>query len=105
MEVMISEETRLRHVRANHPSSSSRRVRAGRGAPGPSFSYRGSLTEPPCPNGLNDCSFPRNGVEELAVGAGVVAAGSLRLQPSEFIESRKDEEAMARGGRRALGPV
>lgn len=27
-----------------------------------------------------------------------VAAGSLRLQPSEFIESRKDEEAMASVG-------
>jgi len=40
--------------------------------------------------------LPRNGVEELEVVAGI-AAGSLRLQPSEFIESRKDEEAMARG--------
>lgn len=47
--------------------------------------------------------MPRNGVDELAVGAGV-AAGSLRLQPSEFIESRKDEEAMAKGERGALGP-
>ena len=38
--------------------------------------------------------MPRNGVDELEVVAGI-AAGSLRLQPSEFIESRKDEEAMA----------
>jgi hypothetical protein len=51
--------------------------------------------------------LPRNGVDELEVVAGIVAAGSLRLQPSEFIESRKDEEAMARGDwwdRGALGP-
>lgn len=41
--------------------------------------------------------MPRNGVEELDVVMGV-AAGSLRLQPSEFIESRKDEEAMASVG-------
>ena len=41
-------------------------------------------------------------MEELAVVAGV-AAGSLRLQPSEFIESRKDEEAMAKRERGALG--
>lgn len=34
-------------------------------------------------------------MEELDVVG--IAAGSLRLQPSEFIESRKDEEAMARG--------
>lgn len=39
--------------------------------------------------------MPRNGVEELDVVG--IAAGSLRLQPSEFIESRKDEEAIVRG--------
>lgn len=32
------------YVRANQPSSSSRLVRAGNGAPGASFSYSGSLT-------------------------------------------------------------
>lgn len=49
--------------------------------------------------------MPRNGVEELDVVMGV-AAGSLRLQPSEFIESRKDEEAMASvGGARDGGWV
>lgn len=81
------------HVRANHPSSSSRRVRAGRGAPGASFSYSGSLTEPPWPKGLNDCSLPRNGVEALEDDVG--GAASLRLHPSEFIESRNEDEAMA----------
>lgn len=78
------------YVRANQPSSSSRRERAGKGAPGASFSYSGSLI-PPCPNGFNDCNFPSIGVE-LVLAAGT--AGSRRLQPKLFIESLKDEDAM-----------
>lgn len=37
-------------------------------------------------------------MEELDVVG--IAAGSLRLQPSEFIESRKDKEAIVRGQER-----
>lgn len=84
------------YVRANQPSSSSRRVRAGRGAPGPSCSYNGSLTPPSPPNGLKDDSLLRIGVSAVLLLAEM--AGSRRLHPREFIESLNEDEAMMCGG-------
>ena len=79
-------------LHANQPSSSSRLVGAGRGAPGPS--WVGSLTCPPArePNGFRVWILSSNEVDEFAVLAGT--SGSLRLQPSELIESRNDADAM-----------
>lgn len=77
-------------LRANHPSSSSRRVRAGRGAPGPSPpSVVGSLTLPSELKGLSFCSVPSSGF------CGFVFAGcSRRDQPMLFMLSLKDDDAM-----------
>ncbi len=76
-------------VHAKKPSSSSLLLGAGSGAPGPSLAV-GSLTYPPLPNGLSDCSLDRMGVEAVLTGM----SGSRRDQPMEFIESRKDVEAI-----------
>lgn len=85
-------ETEAGDLRANQPSSSSLRVLAGKGAPGPSFSYRGRRTPPP-PKGLSDCSLPNIGVFALLlVLAGT--AGSRLLHPKLFIESLNDADAM-----------
>lgn len=92
---MLTEESQWRRrieyadLRANHPSSSSLLVRAGSGAPGPSPSVVGSLTNPSLPNGLNLLSVPSIGFCLL------VLTGSSRLdQPKSFILSLKDDEAM-----------
>ena len=81
-------------LQAKNPSSSSLRLAAGKGAPGPSLCV-GSLTEPSPPNGFNDCSLDRMGVEAVLTGM----SGSRRDQPMELIESRNDVEAIV--GRRA----
>lgn len=73
----------------NHPSSSSRRLGAGRGAPAPSVV--GKRTYPRSPKGFRDlidesrplCCDVLTGMSAL-----------LRLQPSEFIDSRNDADAM-----------
>lgn len=72
-------------LRAKKPSSSSRRVGAGRGAPG--FSWVGSLTWP-SPKG-----FIRLQRGVCAVLTGISA--SLRLHPSEFMELRKLSDAIS----------
>ena len=74
---------------ANQPSSSSLLVGAGNGAPG--ASCVGSWTYPPLPNGFKEEILERMGVDEL-VFAGT--SRSLLDQPSEFIESRKEAEAI-----------
>lgn len=75
-------------LRANHPSSSSRRVRAGSGAPGASPSTVGNLRFPsPAPNGFQLDRPPSSGFV-------VLAAGSRRDQPRLFILSLNDDEAM-----------
>jgi hypothetical protein len=76
-------------LQAKKPSSSSRRVGAGSGAPGASLCV-GSWTYPPWPNGFNDCRRERKGVsaELLLVRTG--KSGSLRDQPSELTESRNE---------------
>ena len=71
------------NVRANQPSSSSRLVGAGRGAPGPSLV--GRRTWPLSPNGFKDCSD-----ESRPVCCDVLTGtSSRRVQPSELSESRK----------------
>ena len=77
-------------IHAKKPSSSSLRLGAGRGAPGPSLVV-GSLTYPPLPKGFSDCSLDKMGVGAVLTGM----SGSRRDQPMEFMESRKDVEAMA----------
>ncbi|KAI9814421.1 MAG: hypothetical protein M1827_003277 [Pycnora praestabilis] len=77
------------YSQANHPSSSSLRFGAGSGAPG--FSAVGSLTYPPSPNGFRDCSLESIGVDEDVLTG---MSGSRRDQPIEFMESRKDVDAM-----------
>lgn len=78
-------------LQARKLSSSSRRLAAGKGAPG--ASCVGSCTyPPPPPNGFRDCSLERNGVDEELVFTGT--SGSRRDQPNELTESRKDVEAM-----------
>lgn len=65
-----SQDLAIADLHANHPSSSSRRVRAGRGAPGPSPpSVVGSLTLPSLLKGLSFCSVPSSGF------CGLVLAG------------------------------
>lgn len=86
------------YSRANHPSSSSRRLGAGNGAPGPSCV--GSRTYPESPKGLSDCSFESMGVDELVLAGTSV---SRRDQPMEFSESRKDVEAMFTGPLASVG--
>ncbi len=84
------------YLRAKYPSSSSLRVRAGKGAPG--FSSVGNLT-PPEANGLNDWIFERIGVvDDVRTGR----SGSRRLQPKEFMESRKEVDAILKGRWRCL---
>jgi hypothetical protein len=75
---------------ANQASSSSLRDGAGNGAPG---SDVGSWTYPPLPNGFKDDMRSSNVVEEL-VRTG--RSGSRRDQPSEFIDSLKEAEAIAK---------
>lgn len=75
-------------LHANQPSSSSRRVRAGRGAPGPS-SVVGSLTYPSLFQGFNF-----DNVFMMGFGLLVFAVCSRRDQPSSFILSAKDCDAM-----------
>lgn len=74
---------------AKNPSSSSRRLGAGSGAPGPS--WFGSLTYPPSPNGFSACSLERIGVDDDVLTG---RSGSRRDHPRLFIESRKDVDAM-----------
>lgn len=75
--------------RAKNPSSSSLRVGAGNGAPGPS--WVGSLTEPESPKGFNDWKRERNEVcEDVLAGT----SGSRRDQPIEFSDSRNEVEAI-----------
>lgn len=76
-------------IQANQPSSSSRRLGAGKGAPGPSVV--GSRTYPRSPNRFSDCSDERR-PPCLDVFTG--RSASLRDHPRELIESRNDEEAM-----------
>lgn len=47
---------------------------------------------PPPPKGLSDCNLERNGVDEELVLTGT--SGSLRDQPKELTESRKEVEVM-----------
>jgi hypothetical protein len=78
---------------AKKVSSSSRLVGAGKGAPG--ASWVGSRTYPsPLPKGFRDCNLERNGVVEL-VRTGT--SGSLRDQPSEFIDSRNVRDVIFGG--------
>lgn len=75
---------------ANHPSSSSRRLGAGSGAPGPSWC--GSLTYPPAPNGFSAWSLDKIGdAADVLMGS----SASRRDQPRLLIESRKAVDAMA----------
>ena len=85
------------YSRANQPSSSSRRLGAGRGAPG--FAWVGSLTLPDWPNGFSDCSLERMGVDMLVLTG---MSGSRRDQPMELMESRKELEAMLGWGKYRL---
>ncbi len=76
--------------RTNQPSSSSRRVGAGRGAP--AFSLVGRRRYPRSWNGfrfLMDANRPD--------GCAVVTGSSFsrRLQPNELMESRNELEAMS----------
>ena len=89
-------------LQAKKPSSSSRRLGAGNGAPGPSSLRVGRLTyPPPLPNGLSDCSLALKEVEVLEV---VTGSGSRRLQPNEFMESLKEFDAICRAsGKMLLG--
>lgn len=79
-----------RDLRANQPSSSSRRDRAGRGAPGASPSAVGSRTFPSPPKGLYFCSEPSKGFCLF-----VFAGCSLRDQPKLFMLSLKVDDAMS----------
>ena len=76
-------------VRANQASSSSRRVRAGKGAPGPSSV--GNLRAPEFANGLYDWSLDHTGV---FVDVRTGRSGSRLFHPSELRESRNDSDAM-----------
>ena len=78
------------HSHANHPSSSSRRLGAGNGAPGPS--WFGSLTYPPSRNGFSACSLDKIGDDEDVL---MGRSASRRDQPRLLIESRKEVDAMA----------
>lgn len=90
----MSKENSADYSHANQPSSSSRRVLAGRGAPGASPSVVGSLTEPSLLKGLY---FDIELMKPFDLF--VVTGSSLRDQPRSFILSLKDvEEAMADGG-------
>lgn len=75
---------------AKKPSSSSLRLAAGNGAPGPSLCV-GRRTYPVLLKGFIDCSLDKIGVDEVVV-TGV--SGSRRDQPMEFIESRNEVEAI-----------
>lgn len=88
--VVAIDFARAADLRANQPSSSSLRVRAGKGAPGPSrLSFVGNRTLPSVLNGLYFCSVPRSGF------CGLVLAGcSRRDQPKLFMLSLNDEDAM-----------
>lgn len=57
----------------------------------------GNRTYPALLKGLIDCSLDRIGVEGVVVTG---MSGSRRDQPMEFIESRKDVEAMIECGAR-----
>merc|ERR1712230_42127 len=81
---------RSHRLSANQPSSSSRRDRAGMGAPGASPSVVGSRTLPSPPNGLYFCSEPSKGFCLF-----VFAGCSLRDQPKLFMLSLKDDDAMS----------
>ena len=85
-------ERKKDNLRANQPSSSSRLVGAGRGAPGPS--WVGSLTPPARdpPNGLRFWMLSSR--EEEAVAVVAVESASLRLHPRELMESRKEADAI-----------
>lgn len=90
----VEQGRKASNVHANQPSSSSRRVGAGNGAPG-FVSCVGSLTPPPLPKGLRDCSLPSSGeLDDVFTGA----SSSRRLQPRAFIESRNELDAMAVSG-------
>ena len=86
------------HLRAIHPSSSSLLVGAGNGAPGPS--WVGSWTEPLSAKGLRDWTRESREVEEDVLTG---MSASRRDQPNEFMESRKDAEAMTEGCSREGG--
>lgn len=90
MAVVAVDVAEAADLRANHPSSSSRRVRAGRGAPGPSPpSVVGSLTLPSVLNGLYFAHVPSSGF------CGLVLAGcSRRDQPMLFMLSLNEDDAM-----------
>ena len=78
---------------AKKPSSSSRRVGAGNGAPG--FSWVGRLTYPErSPKGFKDWRRLRKGDEEDEEDVLAGMSGSRRDQPSELTESRKVFEVM-----------
>lgn len=83
-------EKRASHnSRAKNPSSSSLRVAAGKGAPGPS--WVGSLTEPESAKGFNDWKRPRRDVgDDVLTGA----SASRRDQPIEFNDSRNEVDAI-----------
>ena len=75
--------------RAKNPSSSSLRVAAGKGAPGPS--WVGSRTEPESAKGFHDWKRARSDVcDEGLTGA----SASRRDQPIEFSDSRNEVEAI-----------
>lgn len=79
--------------RAKKPSSSSRRVGAGNGAPG--GSWVGRLTYPPSPKGFSDCSFDKIGFcDDVLTGT----SASRRDQPMAFNDSRNEVEAMSTDG-------
>jgi hypothetical protein len=79
----------LVYSHAYQPSSSSLLLGAGKGAPG--ASWVGNCTYPPCLKGLIELSLSRIGVEALVLAG---TSRSLLDQPREFIESRKEAEAM-----------
>lgn len=79
----------MEDLRAKKPSSSSRLDGAGKGAPGPSVV--GNLTPPRSANGLSDDILASSGL------VGLVLTGSstaLLLQPSEFMDSLNDADAI-----------
>lgn len=87
------------NLQANQPSSSSRRVRAGKGAPGasPSPSVVGSRTKPSLLKGLSFCSVPTMGFCRF-----VLTGCSRRAHPKLFMLSLNDAVAMAAEGVVAL---
>lgn len=76
-------------LHANHPSSSSLRDGAGKGAPGDSCV--GSCTYPLFPNGFSPDIVDSRGLVELVLAG---TSASLRLQPRLFMESRKEAEVI-----------